>query len=96
MEENVIAPYFDGSQPCAQIGGDFFFPESPAELHANMRFIKPLCGSCEFKQECLEYAISHDVIGIWAATTSKDRKALRKRLNIQVKRYADYRSSMPL
>lgn len=96
MEENTVAPYFDGTQPCAQIGGDFFFPESPAELHANMRFIKPLCGSCEFKEECLKYALSHDVTGIWAATTSKDRKDLRKRLNIQVKHFAEYRSKSVL
>lgn len=92
MEEKIVAPYFDGSQPCAQIGGDFFFPESPAELHSNMRFIKPLCDSCDFKQECLEYAMTHDVIGIWAATTSKDRNTLRKKLNIRVKHYAEYRS----
>ena len=73
------APFFDGSQVCAQVDPELFFPDNPAESVINMKLVKPLCKSCEFQTECLEYALSNrELLGIWAGTTEKDRARLRR------------------
>jgi WhiB family redox-sensing transcriptional regulator len=89
MSEEIKAPYFDGTQICAQIGGDIFFPESPAEVSASKRYLEPICGECEFKVLCLEYALTHNVDGIWAGTTVRQRQDMRTKLKIRIKEF-DY------
>jgi hypothetical protein len=84
MSENIKAPYFDGTQPCAQIGGDLFFPETAAEVSSSKQFLIPICGSCEFNVECLEYALTHSVEGIWAGTSVRQRQELRTQRNLKV------------
>lgn len=87
MTESVKAPYFDGTQVCAQIGGEFFFPESPAEVIANKKYLEPICGECEFRVECLEYAVTHNVEGIWAGTSDRQRQEIRRKLHIRAKEF---------
>lgn len=74
------APYFDGTQPCAQtdVDPDLFFPETPEEIYHNTRAAKTVCNSCAFIAPCLEYALSSDSGGIWAATTKTERRKIRK------------------
>ena len=73
------APYFDGSQICAQTDPELFFPESSAEVQSNLRVVKPLCRSCEFKNPCLLYALQHpELQGIWAGTTETERRIMRR------------------
>ena len=75
----IKAPYFDGSQVCAQIDPELFFPETAAEGVINLRLVKPICNSCEFKAPCLEYAVNDpELQGIWAGTTAKDRMRMRR------------------
>jgi hypothetical protein len=77
--DGIRAPYFDGSQVCAQIDPELFFPESLSEIRPNLRVVKPLCKSCEFKDPCLEYAVQHpELQGIWAGTTETDRRLIRR------------------
>jgi hypothetical protein len=41
---------------------------------------KAICGACHVRQECLEFALSHDqVYGIWGGTTPEDRQRHRRR-----------------
>ena len=87
MNEEVRAPYFDGSQLCAQVGGDLFFTEDDSKAMFDMRFLKALCGSCHFNKPCLEYALTHQVEGIWAGTGAKQRSAMRTRLGIKLIEY---------
>lgn len=73
------APFFDGSQVCAQVDPELFFPDNHKEARARMKVVRPLCDSCQFKISCLEYALKHeDLYGIWGGTTDWDRRAMRK------------------
>lgn len=71
-------PQFDGSQPCASTDPEAWFPEPRSFTEANQLAVK-LCGTCEFRQPCLDYALSQPRIsGIWGGTTHNDRVALRR------------------
>lgn len=73
------APFFDGSQPCAQTDPELFFPNNAAEGAINIRITRKICNSCEFKTPCLEYALSTPLtMGVWAGTTDHDRIVLRR------------------
>jgi len=75
----IDAPFFDGSQICAQTDPDLFFPDSAAESQLNLKQVRPLCRECEFKTPCLEYALKFpDLHGIWAGTTETERKIMRR------------------
>ena len=73
------APYFDGTQVCAQMDPEIFFPINPSVTKGNKRIVKSICGSCHFETECLEYALTNDVTGIWANTSDNDRRIIRKK-----------------
>lgn len=77
-------PVFDGTQPCASIDPEFFFPEENASSIMNARKrAQEICGKCEFQGKCLDYALHNDVQGIWAGTYDTDRKELRRKLGIK-------------
>jgi len=77
--DGIRAPMFDGTQVCAQIDPDAFFPESPREYMLSLRVLKPICDACSFKDPCLDYAIDNpELVGIWAGTSYKDRLRLKK------------------
>jgi len=74
-----VAPFFDGTQVCAQVDPEVFFPPkgaSPAKA-------KALCGSCEFLNPCRRYALTawvagYPVNGVWGGTSFTDRARLRR------------------
>ncbi|MFJ4876752.1 WhiB family transcriptional regulator [Streptomyces sp. NPDC088745] len=60
---------------CAQTGPEFFFPEPGSST----REAKRLCGACDMRAACLEYALSHDErFGVWGGLSEKERYALRR------------------
>lgn len=60
---------------CAQAGPEFFFP-APG---SSTREAKQLCGACEGRQACLEYALANDErFGVWGGLSEKERHQLRK------------------
>ncbi|MFJ5553172.1 WhiB family transcriptional regulator [Streptomyces sp. NPDC093225] len=60
---------------CAQTGPDFFFPEPGTSV----RDAKRLCGACEGRAACLEYALANDErFGVWGGLSEQERKALRR------------------
>lgn len=61
---------------CAEVGGDFWFPEK-AEDSTEIRMAKQLCVSCTHKKECLEWGINNEMFGIWGGLTSKERQRIR-------------------
>ena len=76
---------FDGTQVCAQVDPELFFPETPMESVVNMRSIKPICNACQLREPCLEYAINdYTLDGIWAGTTLKERNAIRRKRKASV------------
>jgi WhiB family redox-sensing transcriptional regulator len=39
-----------------------------------LELMRRICGRCLVRDECYEYATSHDVQGIWAATSARARR----------------------
>ncbi|MEU2261415.1 WhiB family transcriptional regulator [Streptomyces sp. NPDC058423] len=60
---------------CAQVGPEFFFP-APG---SSTREAKQLCGACEGRVACLEYALANDErFGVWGGLSEKERGRLRR------------------
>jgi WhiB family redox-sensing transcriptional regulator len=74
----IKAPFFDGTQPCAQTDPELFFPDSAGDALRVKHLVKKICSSCDFQAECLEYAIDTDSFGIWGGTLEVERKRIIK------------------
>jgi WhiB family redox-sensing transcriptional regulator len=73
-EENPLAWQTDSL--CAQTDPEAFFPEKGGST----REAKKICGSCEVRSSCLEYALENDErFGIWGGLSERERRKLRKR-----------------
>ncbi|GAA2963706.1 WhiB family transcriptional regulator [Streptomyces enissocaesilis] len=60
---------------CAQTGPEFFFPAPGSSI----REAKRLCGACEGRVACLEYALSNDErFGVWGGLSENERLRLRR------------------
>ena len=62
---------------CRSFPIDYFFHDKCEQVS---QFIRDLCGACPVRAECLAFAISTDSIGIWAATTTDERKRMRRHI----------------
>lgn len=61
---------------CAQTDPESFFPEKGGST----RDAKRICGSCDVRSECLEYALANDErFGIWGGLSERERRKLRRR-----------------
>ena len=73
-EDNPLAWQTDSL--CAQTDPEAFFPEKGGST----REAKKICGSCEVRSSCLEYALENDErFGIWGGLSERERRKLRKR-----------------
>lgn len=58
---------------CAEVDPELFFPEKGGST----RHPKRVCGGCEVRAECLEYALAHGIRdGIWGGLSDRDRRRL--------------------
>lgn len=79
MRSNVApAPFppVDGTQPCMEVDAELFFPKSEAPEYAAPAVA--VCRRCPFIHECLAYALTHDVSGVWGGTNERQRHSLRR------------------
>jgi len=77
----VLKPWqFEGAI-CSQIDTEIYFPEQN-KVTEETKKAKALCSSCIWKKECLTYALSYSVVGIWGGTSARERATIRKQLNI--------------
>jgi WhiB family transcriptional regulator, redox-sensing transcriptional regulator len=63
-----------GKAACRGMSPDLFYPgkgESSTEA-------KETCSICPVTKECLDYALLRDEYGVWAGTSIKDRKKLKR------------------
>jgi Transcription factor WhiB. len=73
-EDNPLAWQSDAL--CAQTDPEAFFPEKGGST----RDAKKICGSCEVRSLCLEYALANDErFGIWGGLSERERRKLRRR-----------------
>ena len=62
---------------CAQVDPEIFFPEKGGSV----RDPKRICGMCDVRAECLDYALTHEDagrFGIWGGTSERERRTLRR------------------
>jgi WhiB family redox-sensing transcriptional regulator len=60
---------------CLGVDPDLFFPERGAST----REAKSVCGGCEVRLECLEYALCNgEKFGIWGGLSERERRRLRR------------------
>ena len=60
---------------CLGVDPDLFFPERGAST----KEAKGVCGGCEVKTECLEYALRHgEKFGIWGGMSERERRRIRR------------------
>jgi WhiB family redox-sensing transcriptional regulator len=66
---------------CRAADPDLFFPISSVGLaERQIARAKMICAECGVRQQCLDFALSHDqVYGIWGGTTPEDRQRERRR-----------------
>jgi WhiB family transcriptional regulator, redox-sensing transcriptional regulator len=73
-DDNPLA--WQSDSLCAQTDPEAFFPEKGGST----RDAKKICGSCEVRVHCLEYALENDErFGIWGGLSERERRKLRKR-----------------
>ena len=81
----IKAPLLDGTQVCAQVDPEIFFPDDSENPRLTLNTARKLCASCEFKEPCLEYAIVHpELVGVWAGTNEWQREDIRTARNKRV------------
>lgn len=61
---------------CAQVeAGDVFFPERGESPRA----AKQICALCEVREDCLDYALKHDIhFGVYGGLTDLERRVAQK------------------
>lgn len=69
-------PRFDGTQACqdpAPAAASAF----SGTIGADPTTALALCAACPFLDECRDWALTHDVYGVWGGTTEADRAEIR-------------------
>ena len=61
---------------CKGINTDLFYLQPNEAMPINVQ-LRKICRSCPIYSECLEYAVWNEWEGVWAGTTSTDRRRLR-------------------
>lgn len=77
-------PWHFETPACAEIGGDFWFPEPRADDKEH-QLAKTICSLCTHKTECLEWALENEHYGVWGGLGEKARKQIRARRAKSVK-----------
>lgn len=89
-------PDFHGQQACLNLDPGLFFADSPGVEAARARDLASVCNECPVVAQCLEYALANAVEGVWAGTTTAQRRRLRKRarVNSQQQRAQQHRATV--
>lgn len=64
-------------QACTPDQTEIFFPVS--ETLESTGPARAICRQCPARFDCLDYALANYMVGIWGATTTEERKRLRRR-----------------
>ncbi len=92
IPKRVDNPPLDGA--CRDYSPEIFFPHaeresedfqaSYIESRENTKLAIEICNECSKIEQCFAYSIYHEKYGIWAATTERQRKTLRRKFKIQL------------
>ena len=68
---------------CRGADADLFFPERGAST----RKAKTICGECQVRADCLDFAIEiGEKFGIWGGMSERERRKVRRERQIAVRR----------
>lgn len=83
IASKVVAPYprFDGTQPCMQVDPEVFFPDDSNGY--GYRAARRICAGCAVIKQCLAFALTHRVDGIWGGTSPRQRQLHQKEHGIR-------------
>jgi hypothetical protein len=72
---------------CAEVGGDFWFPEKSDGLTntVEMQIAKSICKKCPHQTECAEWGIAKESFGIWGGLMPRERARARAAKGITLK-----------
>ena len=60
---------------CAQTDPEAFFPDKGSST----REAKAICSACSVRDDCLDFALTHDErFGIWGGMSERERRRLRR------------------
>lgn len=75
-------PEWNGTPNCRSVPSEAFFTIEGSSTYSDINMLRRICSNCEIKQQCLDYALKHEVMGYWGGTTEYERKGIRTKLNI--------------
>lgn len=70
----ALDPIWMQNAACAGVDPELWFPATGQDS----RPAKRICRTCPIARNCLSYALSHQVVGIWGGTSEIERRALRE------------------
>lgn len=77
---------------CIGVDPDIFFPERGAST----KEAKSICGACDVRADCLEYALENsEKFGIWGGTSERERRRLRRQRTAE-RRAKETRAKAPI
>jgi WhiB family transcriptional regulator, redox-sensing transcriptional regulator len=59
---------------CAGMGVDRFYPDPGGSV----KKAKAICGRCDVRERCLDFALENGEHGVWGGTTAEERRALKQ------------------
>ncbi len=65
-----LLPAWQQRAACADEDREMFFPPPGTQPYEARR----ICATCPVQAPCLDYAVEHDFIGVWAGTTRSERR----------------------
>lgn len=69
-----MAPAWTADALCAQIDPELFFPD---EGGGSTLAAKKICGGCDVRAKCLDYALANrERFGIWGGTSPRERAGM--------------------
>ena len=81
-------PFSYEEPKCAEVGGDFWFPEKATDLGGSsveVQMAKKMCFVCPHKAECMQWGLHKEYHGIWGGLTERERRIIRVKENIIVR-----------
>lgn len=66
---------------CLGVDAEIFFPVNTAGpiAAADLRAAKAVCARCPVRRQCLSWAMSMNVVGIWGGLSEHERRRLRRK-----------------
>jgi WhiB family redox-sensing transcriptional regulator len=73
---------------CKDAPTNLFFPSeeipNPAAYRASAQKAREYCEMCSVQQQCLDYALRNETVGIWGGMTARQRQKERTRRDMKI------------